>query len=86
MQNIAKYASASSVSVTLSERDRLLTFTVIDDGCGFDPDEIPAGSGLQGIADRLGALDGQVSVTSAPGHGTTIEGRLSLPLTAESLA
>jgi signal transduction histidine kinase len=86
MQNIAKYASASSVSVSLAEHGNVLTFAVVDDGCGFDPDAIPAGSGLQGIADRLGALDGQVSVTSAPGHGTTIEGRLSLPLTAESLA
>jgi signal transduction histidine kinase len=83
MQNIAKYASASSVSVSLAERDHLLTFVVVDDGRGFDPVATHGGTGLQGIADRLGALDGQITVTSAPGSGTTIEGRLPLAVGTE---
>jgi signal transduction histidine kinase len=83
MQNIAKYASASSVSVSLAERDHLLTFAVVDDGRGFDPATSGNGTGLQGIADRLGALEGQVTVTSAPGLGTTIEGRLPLAVPVE---
>jgi signal transduction histidine kinase len=82
MQNIAKYASASSASVSLAERDRLLTFAVVDDGRGFDPSANDSGTGLQGIADRLGALDGRVTVMSSPGHGTTIEGRLPLGVAA----
>ena len=86
MQNIAKYASASSVSVALSERDHLLTFAVTDDGRGFDPGATTGGTGLQGIADRLGALDGEVTVTSAPGRGTTVEGRLPVPVGAEASA
>ncbi len=86
MQNIAKYASASAVSVALSESDHHLTFAVTDDGSGFDPDATTAGSGLQGIADRLGALDGEVTVTSAPGRGTTVEGRLPLAVGAEASA
>ncbi|MGZ5296439.1 MAG: histidine kinase [Actinomycetota bacterium] len=86
MQNIAKYASASSVSVSLSERDHSLTFAVTDDGRGFDRGVTTAGTGLQGIADRVGALDGQVTVTSAPGRGTTIEGRLPVPVGAGSRA
>jgi len=81
LQNVAKYAQASSVSVTLAERDHTLLFAVTDDGVGFDPVTAQHGSGLQGIADRLGALDGPVSVTSSPGHGTTIEGQL--PVRAE---
>ncbi|MGH2596707.1 MAG: histidine kinase [Actinomycetota bacterium] len=84
MQNIAKYAEASSVSVLLAEHDHLLTFTVVDDGRGFDPVATHGGTGLQGIADRLGALDGQVIVTSAPGSGTTIEGRLPLAVGTEA--
>ena len=83
MQNIAKYASASSVSVSLSAADHALRFAVTDDGRGFDPATTTGGSGLQGIVDRMGALDGQVSVTSALGAGTTIEGRLPLPVGAE---
>jgi signal transduction histidine kinase len=83
MQNIAKYAEASAVSVSIVERDHRLAFAVADDGCGFDPAAITAGTGLQGIADRLGALDGEVSVTSAPGRGTTIEGILPVPIAVE---
>ncbi|MEO8422886.1 MAG: histidine kinase [Actinomycetota bacterium] len=83
MQNTAKYASASSVSVSLSERDHRLTFSVTDDGRGFDLGVTTEGSGLQGIADRLGALDGEVRVTSSPGRGTTVEGRLPVPVDAE---
>jgi signal transduction histidine kinase len=86
MQNISKYASASSASVSLSESDHHLTFAVTDDGRGFDPNATTAGSGLQGITDRMGALDGQVTVTSAPGHGTTVAGRLPLPVGVESPA
>ena len=56
-------------------------FSVSDDGRGFDPEATGNGSGLQGIADRLGALDGSLQVTSAPGAGTTITGRLPLVLT-----
>ena len=80
MQNVAKYASASSVGVALADHDHSLIFAVTDDGRGFDPVEAAGGTGLQGIADRVGALDGSVSVTSAPGKGTTIEGRLPIPV------
>ena len=76
MQNIAKYASASSVVVELAEHEGRFRFSVTDDGRGFDPAATGYGTGLQGIADRLGALEGYVSVTSSPGHGTTIEGAL----------
>ena len=76
LQNVAKYASASRVGVSIVQRDGHLVFTVTDDGRGFDPNEIGYGTGLQGIADRLGALEGALSVTAAPGSGATIEGRL----------
>jgi signal transduction histidine kinase len=51
-----------------------LVFTVTDDGTGFNPATTPMGTGLQGIADRLAALDGTVGITSAAGHGTQIIG------------
>jgi len=83
LQNVTKYADASSVTVSLTERDRTLTFVVTDDGRGFDPAITTGGSGLQGMADRLGAQDGELIVTSSPGRGTTIEGRLPLATAAE---
>ncbi|MBI4261854.1 MAG: hypothetical protein HY658_14975 [Actinobacteria bacterium] len=56
-----------------------LRFSVADDGDGFDPAGVTRGSGLQGMADRLSALAGEVGVVSAPGRGTTVRGRLPVP-------
>jgi signal transduction histidine kinase len=78
LQNAAKYANASFVVVGLGQRDGRLTFEVRDDGVGFDPSGTGYGTGLQGIADRLSALDGSLEVRSAPGVGTSIVG--SVPI------
>ena len=75
LQNVAKYAHASAAKVTLRQDGPHLTFTVADDGQGFDPATTPTGSGLQGITDRLAALGGTIDITSAPSHGTQITGR-----------
>ncbi len=79
LQNVAKYASASRASITLSDGDGRLRFAVNDDGVGFDQNETSRGTGLQGIADRLAALDGAAEVASVPGGGTTVSG--SVPVT-----
>jgi signal transduction histidine kinase len=76
LQSVAKYAGASFASVRLSHVNGSLTFEVTDDGRGFDPTAAHSGSGLQGIADRIAALGGELTVRSAPGKGTTVAGRL----------
>ena len=48
--------------VRLGARDGRLTFIVSDDGAGFDPSSIPRGTGLQGMADRLEALGGELEI------------------------
>ena len=79
LQNVAKYAGASSAIVTLSDGEGQLRFEVTDDGIGFDPSAVGHGTGLQGIADRLGALRGVLQVTSAEGRGTTVVGTIPIP-------
>jgi signal transduction histidine kinase len=79
MQNIAKYADAATASLTLRATPGALMFQVHDDGVGFDPAVTGYGTGLVGIADRLAVLDGSLSVTSAPGNGTTLTGSLPVP-------
>jgi signal transduction histidine kinase len=74
LQNVAKYASASAATVSLSDGDGRLRFEVTDDGVGFRLDATSYGTGLQGIADRLAALEGFLEVRSAPGAGTTVTG------------
>jgi signal transduction histidine kinase len=76
LQNVAKYANASRAEIGLANGGGLLTFTITDDGDGFDPGRTGYGTGLQGMADRLAALDGTLQVTSSPGEGTTADGRL----------
>jgi signal transduction histidine kinase len=76
LQNVAKYARASSAKVALSCPDGHLTFTVTDDGDGFDTAKPTTGTGLQSMADRLATVGGTLRVRSAPGLGTTISGSL----------
>jgi signal transduction histidine kinase len=76
LQNVAKYARASRVVVSLAHTGAHVGFEVADDGMGFDPDRTGYGTGLQGIADRLAALDGTIEVRSALGQGSTISGRI----------
>jgi signal transduction histidine kinase len=76
LQNVSKYAQATAVTIRLFDGDGTLKFEVRDDGIGFDPRSNGHGSGLQGISDRLGALGGTLEVTSSPGAGTSVSGRL----------
>ena len=70
LTNVAKHASATHATVTLWRDDSLLRIAVADDGVGgVDPS---AGSGLRGLVDRLAAIDGTLTATSAPGEGTTL--------------
>jgi signal transduction histidine kinase len=74
LQNVVKHAGAKEATIELSAGDSALTFSVADDGAGFDHRAIPAGSGLQNMADRVEALDGSLLVTSTPGAGATVAG------------
>jgi signal transduction histidine kinase len=76
LQNVAKYAHASRVTITVSCPEGHLTFTITDDGTGFDTTTATHGTGLQGMADRLAALGGTLQIHSKPGLGTTVTGSL----------
>jgi signal transduction histidine kinase len=82
LQNVAKYAGATFAAVTVSQVGGELTFCVTDDGAGFDPAKAAQGTGLQGMADRLSAVGGQLRIASAPGHGTTISGTVPITVPA----
>jgi signal transduction histidine kinase len=79
LNNVAKYAHASSVEIRLRQSDGALRFEVADDGVGFEPDSTTHGTGLQGIADRLDALGGRLEIRTAPGEGTTLVGLVPSP-------
>jgi signal transduction histidine kinase len=76
LNNVAKYAEASRAVVRLSQRDGHVEFAVDDDGRGFDAGATSYGTGLQGMADRLDAIGGELLVESHPGAGSTVSGRV----------
>jgi signal transduction histidine kinase len=74
LQNVAKYADTGLAVVRLAQSNGTLSFTVEDEGRGFDPDAVRSGTGLQGMADRLAAVGGSLDVRSAAGRGTIVTG------------
>jgi signal transduction histidine kinase len=74
LQNISKYANAASVTVTLTPTNGAVRFEVVDDGDGFDPATVTRGAGLTNMEDRLGAVNGVLTIASVPGKGTTLVG------------
>jgi signal transduction histidine kinase len=74
LANAAKYAPASSVAVSALRRNGSLVVSVRDDGTGGAAPS--AGSGLAGMADRVAALGGRVTVASPPGEGTVVTAEL----------
>jgi signal transduction histidine kinase len=76
LTNVATYAKASTARVSAAQTDNRLVLTIEDDGVGGA--QPSAGSGLTGLADRLAAVDGTLTVSSEPGSGTRI--RAEIPL------
>jgi signal transduction histidine kinase len=75
LQNATKHAGdEATVAVLLSQADGHLRFEVSDDGRGYDATAIGPSAGLHNMADRIGALGGELQIESAPGSGTTVRG------------
>ena len=76
LANVAKYAEASSVKVTVEQVNGCANVEVADDGVGgADPGR---GTGLRGLADRVASLNGKLTIDSPPGAGTRV--RAEIPL------
>ena len=74
LTNVARYAGAQHAAVMVERVNGGVTVEVRDDGIGgADPS---AGSGLRGLADRVAAVDGRLSVESPPGEGTTVRAEI----------
>jgi signal transduction histidine kinase len=74
LTNVSKYAQASRATVRAHRVDGRIVVEVSDDGVGGA--DAAAGSGLRGLVDRVGALDGMLEVTSPQGRGTCVRAEL----------
>jgi signal transduction histidine kinase len=80
LNNIVKHAEATAVEVTMHYQPGMLLIIVADNGKGFDAfDEASAnkGLGLHNMLNRMSLINGQITISSAPGSGTTA--RVQLP-------
>jgi two-component system, NarL family, sensor kinase len=80
LRNIAKHAAVKEATVSLAMTSSELVLAVEDDGAGFDSTSPHAkhGLGLYSMAERVRLIQGELSVTSAPGRGTTVTVRVPL--------
>ncbi|WP_234342284.1 sensor histidine kinase [Streptomyces leeuwenhoekii] len=74
LQNISKHSGASSASVEVWRTEDRLLIQVWDDGRGGA--RLEGGTGMRGLADRLGAVDGLFVVDSPEGGPTTVTAEL----------
>jgi signal transduction histidine kinase len=82
--NARKYADATAIDVRAAASQGVLRVEIIDDGRGGASER--AGSGLQGLRDRVEAIGGSFEVDSADRHGTRIVAVLPAPPASVSQA
>ena len=74
LTNAAKHARAGRASVRVARQMERAVVEVRDDGVGGA--RLEGGSGLRGLADRVGALDGRLELESPAGRGTTVRAEI----------
>lgn len=73
LTNISKYAEATAVEIYVVTKDDFIYLKIVDNGRGFDRQQQATGFGLQGMQERVAALDGEFRLTTSPGTGCQIQ-------------
>jgi PAS domain S-box-containing protein len=78
LTNVARHANATRVNVRLTKEDGNLTLQVHDNGKGISEEQLSAASslGILGMRERASLLGGELTITGAPGKGTTAIARI----------
>ena len=76
LTNVDKYARATRAWVNVELRDGELHVEIGDDGIGGA--NLHSGTGLEGLRDRIAAVNGTLDIDSRPDAGTVLRARLPL--------
>jgi signal transduction histidine kinase len=79
LNNIAKYAHATKVDISIGNRENMFYLTIIDNGVGFDRASIVRGNGLNNMHKRAAKIRGTIDIDSCPGKGTTVHLTAKIP-------
>ena len=73
--NSIRHSGAKNINLQMVQGGSHISFTVQDDGSGFDEQTVVKGIGLKSIRDRVVSCNGKIDISSLPGKGTetTIE-------------
>ena len=72
LSNIVRHAHAKNANIFFEPSEQNYLLSIVDDGIGFDPQNIKQGFGLQTVHDHTQLLGGEFSIDSQPNRGTTI--------------
>jgi len=78
ISNSLKHSGATSFSVQLIRTDRKLAGFILDDGKGFNPNQLADGHGLKNMKSRISLIGGTISIDSSPNKGASVS--ISIPL------
>jgi PAS domain S-box-containing protein len=77
LQNALKHSGSRQVQVSLRGGARQIELTIVDEGVGFDQRAARTrGLGLTSMRERMKLVDGELSIDSKPGAGTTVSARV----------
>lgn len=72
LKNILTYSEAGHISIIMKVCEKHISFTIGDDGRGFDARNVKKGIGLNNIRKRVEALSGKLKIITAPGEGCVL--------------
>ena len=78
LTNILRHSQATEVSINIISQNKILYFSIEDNGKGFNPQSKNQGHGLLGIQDRVNNVNGQFSLITEPNNGCQINITINL--------
>jgi signal transduction histidine kinase len=81
MENVARHANASSISLHMTQDGSQLSLSIADDGDGFDVGDptVSERMGIRGMQERAALAAGRIQVESKPGDGTVVKFTVEVP-------
>lgn len=75
IHNAVKYSRAEEIHISITHSDRLFSFSIKDNGVGFDVETAKYGNGIKNMRERANTIKAQLEVTSGSQTGTLIHFR-----------
>ena len=78
VNNALRHSRASCIDVHLNMDEKTVYLSVVDNGCGFDPQTVSMGMGISNMRTRLAAFGGHIEIYSEQGKGSEVNVELEL--------